>query len=101
MLTLAAWLSSQDDLTPAEFARRLGLRLGRPVSNQNVFRWTRETTHPDFSIPEPDTVVAIYFATDHQVKVESWYGHLISAVAAKAARVRAANRNRGRARRAA
>lgn len=101
MLTLAAWLNSQDDLTPAEFARRLGARLGRQVSNQNVFRWTRDTRHPDFSIPEPDTVVAIYFETDKQVTVESWYGHLVSAVAAKTTKARAAARARARARKAA
>lgn len=84
MLTLAAWLSSED-ITPADFARRLAKRLGWAVSDQNIWRWTREPNHPDFSIPRPDAVVAIYLETGKQVSVDSWYAHLVSAAARKAA----------------
>ena len=99
MLTLAAWLSSQPDLSQSEFARRLAKRLRKPVSSQNVHRWTREPTHAEFSIPEPRAVVAIYFETERQVPVESWYGHLVGAEAAKAAAAARAARDRQRGRR--
>jgi hypothetical protein len=98
MLTLASWLNAQPDLTQSEFARRLAKRLRRPVSSQNVHRWTREPSHAEFSIPEPRAVVAIYFETDRQVPVESWYGHLVGEEAAAAARAARAARDRQRAR---
>lgn len=98
MLTLAAWLSSQPDLSQSEFARRLAKRLGKPVSSQNVHRWTREPTHAEFSIPEPRAVVAIYFETDRQVPLESWYGHLVGEEAVKAAAAIRAARSRRRSR---
>jgi hypothetical protein len=77
MLTLAAWLKSED-VTNAEFARRMTARLGKRVSDQNVWRWTLPASHPEYSIPEPDNLVAIYFETAKQVKVEVWYGHMIN-----------------------
>lgn len=107
MLTLASWLTSKPDLSQSEFARRLAKRLRKPVSSQNVHRWTREPSHAEFSIPEPRAVVAIYFETQGEVTVESWYGHLVgeeavkAAAAVRAARARHRSRARARARKAA
>lgn len=82
-MTLAGWLAEQSGMTIADFARRLSKRLARPVHYQNVWRWTRDPAHPDYSVPEPDTVVAIYFETGKQVPVESWYAHMLNKPAAK------------------
>jgi hypothetical protein len=75
MLTLAQYLENKQ-LAPSEFAARLAERLDRPVSQQNVYRWTRPTDHHDFSIPSPRAVVAIEVETAGKVKAASWYQHL-------------------------
>lgn len=80
MLTLATYLSSEG-ISSAEFARRMAARIGRPVSDQNVWRWTREPSHGDYSIPEPINLVGIYFETGGQVKIETWYQHLLGRMA--------------------
>lgn len=82
MLTLAAWLTSEN-VTNAEFARRLGKRLKRSVSDQNVYRWTLPPSHAEYSVPSPENVVAIYFETNKEVRVESWYQHLVNPVRSK------------------
>jgi len=54
------------------------LRLGKRVSDQNVWRWCLPPDHDDYSIPDPANLVAIYYETDKQVKVEVWYGHMLN-----------------------
>jgi hypothetical protein len=76
MLTLAQYIEAEG-LSLSEFARRLMARLGRPVAVQNVFRWTRDSDHAEYSIPEPEALVAIYFETKRQVPIEIWYRHLM------------------------
>lgn len=81
-MNLAAWLE-EARVSIADFAERLGRRLGKRVSYQNVWRWTRDTTHSDYCVPEPEYLVAIYFETGKQVPVESWYAHMLNKPAAK------------------
>lgn len=76
MLTLAQYLDAEE-LSPTEFAARLSRRLGKPVSPQNIFRWTRETDHDEYGLPQPEALVAIYFETHRQVPIEIWYRHLM------------------------
>lgn len=80
MLTLAEYLASED-LTAAEFARRLSLRKGETVSDQNVSRWCRDFDDPEYGIPEPANLIAIYFETKKQVPIEVWYRHLLKRAA--------------------
>ncbi|WP_428668085.1 hypothetical protein [Reyranella sp.] len=74
MLTLAQYLET-NALPPSEFAARLSKRLNRPVSQQNVYRWTRPMDHDEFSIPSPFAVVAIEQETGGAVAPASWYQH--------------------------
>lgn len=76
MLTLAQYLEEKN-VAPSDFARRLSARLGRPVSQQNIYRWTRPQDHPEYSIPKPLETVAIYFETGRLVDFEGWYRHVV------------------------
>lgn len=76
MLTLAQYLENEE-LSCGAFAERIGKRLGTVCSGQNVWRWTRPVDHADYCIPQPAALVAIYFETRREVKLETWFRHLL------------------------
>lgn len=72
MLTFREYLE-KSKLPLRAVAERIQTQLGRPVSAQSVYRWSRPPDHPSFAVPRPDAVSAIFAATGNKVRPESWY----------------------------
>lgn len=77
-MTLHEYLAAKG-LTQAEFSARLARRLGSVVPAQSMSRWAKPLGSPGYSVPNPETVVAIHRETRGEVPVESWYAHMLPA----------------------